>query len=218
MHVTSAATPGVTGGSIGATASYTGSEIAPPPGPTSGSCSGMPLSTSRSARVSSGPPMSRLLLPNRPFVSHASSVVLVEEDELDELLDEEELLLDDELLLDEELEDELLLDEEELLDELLLPVVWHCLCFAWNAGSVPCPSESQGGLDGGGLGVPLPPPFPPCPPNAMPGRMNIAVTTTATMMVMYRLLANVHPLCSLLALLTHRADTCAASIHRLPGI
>ena len=149
--------------------------------------------------------------------------MLVDVDELDVLLEEEELLLedelDDELLLDDELDDELLLDEELLLDdELLLPVVWHCLCFAWNAGSVPCPSESQGGLDGGGLGVPLPPPFPPCPPNAMPGRMNIAVTTTATMMVTYRLLANVHPLCSLLVLLTHRADSCAASIHLLHGI
>jgi len=102
MQVTSAATPGVTGGRIGATASYTGSEIGPPPGPTSGSFSGMPLSTNKSASVSSGPPIARLLLPNKPFVSHASSPVVLDELLLDdELLDEEELLLDDEL--DEEL-------------------------------------------------------------------------------------------------------------------
>jgi hypothetical protein len=84
----------------------------------------MPLSTNRSASVSSGPPIARLLLPSRPFVSHASSPV-----ELDELLlDEDELLLLDDELLDEELldeEEELLLLEVEL-DELLddeLPLV-----------------------------------------------------------------------------------------------
>jgi hypothetical protein len=118
--------------------------------------------------------MFKLLVPRRPFVSHASSLV-VEVDVavlLVDVLELEVAVLEDELLDDELLDDELLLDDEELLledellllaleDELLLPEVEHCLCFAWNAGSDPWPSASHGGFDGGGLGVPLLP----CPPS-----------------------------------------------------
>jgi len=137
--------------------------------------------------------MLRLLVPSRPFVSHASSLPV--EDVLDELvLDEEvldELLLDelDELLLDELL-DELLLDEP--LDELLLDE--QPLCF--NKNVTLCWFASHGGLLGGGDGVPwlLPPPPWPFPPNAIPGTTNSAVTTTATTTVKYLFLTKTHPL------------------------
>jgi hypothetical protein len=137
-----------------------------------------------------------------PSVGQTSSVVVdvvavvvvdvvLEDDEL--VLEDDELVLeDDELVLED---DELVLEDDELvlvLEASVVPVLElvepspvvplqrpECACGPPYGGGVPLwPSASHGGLEGGGLGVPLPPP-PPLP-RATPGRINIAVARIAT--------------------------------------
>ena len=104
---------------------------------------------------------------------------------VDEVLDsvvDEEL---DSVELDDELLDSVVDDELDELDE-------HCPteCEPWplppyGGGDPLWPSASHGGCDGGGLGVPLPPPPLPPPPcaRATPGAAASAAARTAAAML-----------------------------------